>query len=499
VLKKRFPSIILQSSVAILLSLLGASWTLAPQQSQPPPSSRPAVHSHRPLVRDTGTAAELCSSCVRDNLTYLAGPALHGRGSGTEDEHLAAQYIAEKLKAYGLTPAADDGQFIQTATLRSREVTGNPTLTIAAKSNGNPQPLVLTYGKQMVVSGLSESLVSATLQKLDLNEETASPDDGMNDAAVLIRLKSGASTEEARRLLEPYRKVAALVIVGVLPETQRVFDVLARHPPHISQQVGDEEPKMQAPLILVKRDVFDQLWSRTSGATVTLQAQITPWRTAHTWNVLAKIEGAGEKGQIILLSAHLDHLGIENGQTYYGADDDASGTAAVMELARILAKEPIPQRTVVVALWGSEELGMVGARYFLQRPTFPLNDIVANLEFEMIGRPDPKLKPDELWFTGWDRTNLGPALARHGAKLVADPRASEKFFTRSDNYVLAQDGIIAQTVSSFGLHADYHQPTDTVDKIDFQHMDQAIASMIGPVTWLANTDFKPQWVEGKRP
>ena len=70
---------------------------------------------------------------------------------------------------------------------------------------------------------------------------------------------------------------------------------------------------------------------------------------------------------------------------------------------------------------------------------------------------------------------------------------------RSDNYELARQGIVAQTVSSFGLHEDYHQPTDTVANISFQHMDEAIASMIGPVTWLANTDFTPEWVEGKKP
>ena len=117
----------------------------------------------------------------------------------------------------------------------------------------------------------------------------------------------------------------------------------------------------------------------------------------------------------------------------------------------------------------------------------------------MIGRPDPKVKPDELWLTGWDRTNLGPELVQQGAKLVADPHPEQKFFMRSDNYELARVGIVAQTVSSFGLHPDYHQPSDTVAKIDFQHIDHAIASMIGPVTWLANTDFKPEWAEGQKP
>jgi Zn-dependent M28 family amino/carboxypeptidase len=290
-----------------------------------------------------------------------------------------------------------------------------------------------------------------------------------------------------------------MLIVASLPASQELFAMLAKHPPQMPQQIGEEPPKARAPLIVAKPDSFGQLWEQPEGTTVTLQATITPWKTTHTWNVLGKIDGTSEKEQIILLSAHLDHLGIENGETYPGADDDASGTSAVMELARVLAKEPKPRRTIIVALWGSEETGMVGSRYFLQKPTFPLKEIVANLEFEMIGRPDPKLKPDELWLSGWERTNLGPELALQGAKLVGDPHPAEKFFTRSDNYALAKEGIVAQTVSSFGLHKDYHQPTDTVAKIDFQHMDRAIASMIGPVTWLANTDFKPEWVEGKKP
>ena len=317
------------------------AWAGIAQDAQTPqtgqPVTHPAVHGHRPTIRDSPAASSaICAQCVRDNLSYLAGPELHGRGSGTEDERTAAEFIADKLKSYGLAPAAGDEQYIQT-----------------------------------------------------------------------------------------------------------------------------------------KED--------------------------QAWNVLGKIEGTTEKDQIILLSAHFDHLGVKDGKTYYGADDDASGTVAVMELARMLAKQPRNKRTIVVALWGSEEKGLVGVRYFLQNPTIPLKNIVANLEFEMIGRPDPKLKPGGLWLTGWDRTNLGPALAEHGAKLVGDPRPDQKFFTRSDNYAVAQTGIIAQTVSSYGLHSDYHQTTDTVDKIDFQHLDQAISSMIRPVTWLANTEFKPEWVKGKKP
>jgi len=316
----------------------------------------------------------------------------------------------------------------------------------------------------------------------------------------LIKLKPGTTMEDARTILAPYRSgKTAMVVIASSPAVQKMFDSLAKQPPQMPQQIGAEEPPKRAALMIAKQEAFDQLWAQPDGTTVNLKANISPWKETHTWNVLGKIEGTTEKDQIILLSAHLDHLGVVKGETYPGADDDASGTAAVMELARVLAKEPRAKRSVVVALWGSEEEGMVGAQYFLQNPTFTLKDITANLEFEMIGRPDPKVKPGQLWLTGWDRTNLGPELAEHGAKLVADPHPAEKFFQRSDNYELAKEGIVAQTVSSFGLHADYHQPTDTMAKIDFQHMDQAIASMIGPVTWLANTDFKPEWVEGKKP
>jgi Zn-dependent M28 family amino/carboxypeptidase len=264
-------------------------------------------------------------------------------------------------------------------------------------------------------------------------------------------------------------------------------------------QFGDEKPQWKPTIVIVTASAFDKLWALPDDTTIRLHAETSPRKTKHTWNVLAKLEGTREKDQVILLSAHLDHLGIRRGETYYGADDDASGTAAVMELARALATEPKPARTVVFALWGSEELGMLGARYFLQHPSFDLNSIVANLEFEMIARPDPKLKADQVWLTGWDRTNLGEALVAHGADLVGDPHPEEEFFQRSDNYALAQQGIIAQTISSYGLHRDYHRPTDTLDKVDWKHLDQAIGSMIRPVTWLANSDFTPQWNNGQRP
>lgn len=223
-----------------------------------------------------------------------------------------------------------------------------------------------------------------------------------------------------------------------------------------------------------------------------------------TWNAIAILRGSDSAGEVVLLTAHLDHLGIgppnaAGDSIYNGADDDASGTTAVLALAHAFAAGPRARRTMVFALFGSEELGGLGNAGFLAHPPVPLASIVADLEFEMIGRPDPAVPGDALWLTGYERSNLGPELAKHGAHLLPDPHPRENFFQRSDNIALARRGIIAQTVSSYGLHKDYHQPSDDLAKIDFNHLDRAIASMVDPIRWLAGTAWRPAWNPGGKP
>lgn len=228
-----------------------------------------------------------------------------------------------------------------------------------------------------------------------------------------------------------------------------------------------------------------------------------------TWNALALLRGTQDAPapavpkEVILLTAHLDHLGLGNpvngDSIFNGADDDASGTTAVLELARALSKGPRPRRSILFVLFGSEELGGYGNQYFLEHPPVPLNQIVTNLEFEMIGRPDAALPNKTLWLTGYERSNLGPTLAQHGAAISADPHPKEQFFQRSDNYALAEKGIVAQTVSSFGLHTDYHQPSDEISKIDFPFLTHSIDSMIEPIRWLATTNWRPTWNPNGKP
>ncbi len=141
----------------------------------------------------------------------------------------------------------------------------------------------------------------------------------------------------------------------------------------------------------------------------------------------------------------------------------------------------------------------MGAAHVRDHPPVPLEKIVANVQFEMIGRPDPAVPPQTLWLTGYERSDLGSTLASRGARIVQDPHPAQKFFQRSDNYTMALQGVVAHTVSSFGLHKEYHQPSDETRLIDYPHMTASIASMIEPLAWLANSRFTPAWKPGMKP
>jgi hypothetical protein len=252
--------------------------------------------------------------------------------------------------------------------------------------------------------------------------------------------------------------------------------------------------------LLLKPEACAALRKLPAGATVSLDARLGAPDVRTTQNVVGVIRGSAPDAdsRAILLSAHYDHLGVQGGVLFPGADDDASGTAAVMEFARLLGQGKAPARTVYFALFGCEEEGGLGAQYFRAHPPTKLSDMSANLEFEMIGLRDPK-HPDELMLTGWERSNFGPTLAAHGAKLGPDPYPEQNFFQRSDNYQLALKGVVAQTVGGWPIPPTYHQPTDTLASVDIGFMAEVIQSMAGPVQWLVDGDFTPQWNPGQKP
>jgi Zn-dependent M28 family amino/carboxypeptidase len=447
------------------------------------PESRPAVEisSAPPFAADE--AGGITEASIRGHMEFLASDALNGRGSGTRDEWIAAAYIASQFRQWGLEPLGDDGGFVQQIEVIRPEVTAPPRLTAGGLS--------MAHGGGIIVTSLGAADAAGPLVKYT---EGATIQAG---AAVLLPAETNASAASG----------AAVVLLPRTDPMRGQWASRAERMPAMPARLTGVVPDAARPAtVYLDEDAHAAIAALESGVTVTVSAQTRDGEPSHTWNAVGRLTGRDPQraDEVIVLSAHLDHTGArevppgEDG-IFNGADDDASGTVAVMELARALAAGPRPARTLVFALFGSEERGGFGASYFVDKPVVPLEQIVADLQFEMLGRPDELVPPHTLWLTGYERSDLGERLAAEGARLVIDPRPDQNFFNRSDNIRFARRGVVAHTVSSFGLHADYHRPSDEVETIDFAHMTDAIRSMLGPVRWLADSTFRPSWRAGACP
>ena len=458
--------------------------------AQTKPAARTGVVHHPRIAAPT-----VCTNCIRAHEDFLASDALNGRGSATHDELVAATYIASELEQYGVAPLGDDGGYLQKITLERKKPASAPELSFTLVDGA---VVTWKHGAEFLVRQNEKAEASGPLQKLQSGAAI------QKGAFVLLANSGGRMSEEDKKKATDGGAAAILVPAAARDKSHR--DVISKRLFEGSISLPGEPSAMGGlPILILSDDAMAQLAKVADGTVLRFDAPMTEAEKISTWNVLGVIRGSDPSLQkkAILFSAHLDHLGVGspvNGDNIYnGADDDASGVTAVLELARVLGSGARPKRTVVFSLFGSEEVGGLGSQYFCEHPPVPLTEIAANLEFEMIGRPDDAVQPDQLWLTGWGRSNLGPTLAMHGAKLVGDPHPKEQFFMRSDNYELALKGVVAQTISSYGLHADYHQPGDDVAHLDFKHMDQAIGSLLGPVEWLVNSSFVPEWKAGGKP
>ncbi len=203
-------------------------------------------------------------------------------------------------------------------------------------------------------------------------------------------------------------------------------------------------------------------------------------------NVVAFIKGAEKPEEIIILSAHLDHEGIKDGKIYNGADDDGSGTVAILEIAEAfkLAVDAgaRPKRSILFLHVTGEEKGLLGSKYYTENPIFPLENTVANLNIDMIGRVDSRHKgnPNYVYLIGSDKlsTELHEISEEMNTKYTNisldykynDDNDPNRFYYRSDHYNFAKHNI--PIIFYFnGTHADYHQPTDTPDKINYEMLE----------------------------
>ena len=418
-------------------------------------------------------------NAVEAHMNFLAGDELQGRGSATRDEAIAAAYAAAQFRLAGLTPVPGMDGYLQRAPVIRTTPSGAARLTVGDMTLSQGTDFTILNGGLAATSGtitVAEDLTNLPAAEVLMMAPPEGP---------LVRGMFGAVV----------RTGAKLVLF-------RRTDVLAqatsggtRDP---SIRLADSPAPSDLIAVVVAPEAYDRL--AAAGGSVSYDPGATTVEDGITTNAIGWLPGTEPDGPVLMVSAHLDHIGPRSdGVIMHGANDDASGTVAVIELARALAGTGPHRMNIMFVAYGSEEAGLLGSRYFVNHPPVPLERLKANLEIEMIGDQDPQLSAGVMMMTGFERSNFGPELKARGALIGPDPYPEQNFFQRSDNYALAQRGIVAHTISGWATIPTYHTPEDTIANINFDFMTAAIQSLVEPLSELAEGDFTPEWAEGGRP
>lgn len=425
-------------------------------------------------------AQKVRPASVRAHVTFLASDALQGRASATRDEAIAAAYVAARFAEFGLEPAPGMTGYLQTVRIVRPRIEGAAALTVGGVPSGAP---LLLYA--------SEAPVRGKLTVFGGSEQSALP-----SADVVLATSTDLSPAQITRAMRE-KKIKLLI----LTETAASRELLGRigGKPRLPARFEGALPSSTPTVVTLPAAAIEALAAK-AGREVELTLPGLVEERATTTNAVGWLPGRDPAAGVLLLSAHLDHLGKRpDGSLMLGANDDASGTTAVLELARALAGRGKTRRGILFVAYGSEEIGGFGAKHFADHPPVPLTTIVANIEFEMIGAQDPKLPKGSLMMTGFERSTMGSVLTRHGALVSPDPYPEENFFQRSDNYALALKGLVAHTLSGWATVPTYHQPSDTLDALDVDFMTRAIRSLVKPIRSLANSSARPRWNPGGQP
>jgi Peptidase family M28 len=412
---------------------------------------------------------EITRAEIEHHLRTLASDAMLGRATGSKESVTAAHYLAEVLEAYGIAPAGDDGTYLQNVHFTSSKLRGTPSLVLATRDGSKPAAVYETDWRSSPTP-----FAKRTLSVVVAHDAAAIPKEGLADKALFLDQDERAKQRDSLKTSGHERGTG----IGLL--------VVPR---------GKTPPGRSMPTLAVEGALLEAF---RAGTVQTLTLEVA-YEELQAFNVVGLLRGTGPgANKAIVLSAHYDHLGeVQNApagadHVNNGADDDASGCSVVLELAGALAQEGKHEHSIVFLLATGEEIGLVGTNYQLEHPAVPLADTLANLNFEMLGRPDPLVGgAGKMWLTGWDESNLGAALAAAGIPVAIDPRPTEHFYERSDNIAYVMKGVVGQTFSTYNMHTDYHTAADEADKIDFEHLTQCAKTALAAVDLVANGKVVP--------
>ncbi|HLX67859.1 MAG TPA: M28 family peptidase [Puia sp.] len=454
------------------------------------------VPDPRPFAK-TITAEDL-----KKHLYIIAGADFEGRETATEGQHKAAAYIENHFKSLGLQPGNGDNYLLpypvfQDSLLTASLVVNDQAYTldqdfftpVAANNN------ITLLGSEVIFAGYGMS-------------DSARDDyKGLNVRGRIVLVLNGnppgTPQPTGRRFRGPSKAdIAQRNGAAALLTLQTGTNI----PPQLTASKGNmtvSEYKRTNSISnfyitgkvarAITGDDYSQLQSGTPtnkvyAADIKLEFQKTTAQLRAS-DVLGFLPGTDLKDQIIVISAHMDHLGKRNGEIYYGADDDGSGTVSILGIASAFAKAKAagkgPRRSILFLANSGEEEGLWGSQYYTDHPTYPLDKTDVDLNIDMIGRIDPNRKQGDsmnyVYVVGSDKlsTDLKPiseGMNRKFSKLELDykfddPADPERIYYRSDHFNFARKGV--PIIFYFdGIHADYHKPSDTPDKINYDLLEK---------------------------
>lgn len=456
------------------------------------PSPAKAQESAPPeeLTPDTrGAVDSIRQSSVLSTVAFLASDEMAGRQTPSLELKIASRYVASRFLGAGLEPLDDDGTFFQTSDFEvSQPPTGAVELDIAGGDVVPVRGIICATSErlQFTASAITEEQMDAaeSPQIVLIEEVTIPPQAVGNPSSVLLTLR--------RRLRKISEAGVQLVLMKCSPESPFI-DVAGKLSDSPVPLRKGMQPECAVVLVSDKAAINDVKIVADIGP-----QQITP---VPVRNVVGVLRGSDEalKDQAIIVSAHLDHIGVRSAgpdKINNGADDNASGVTAVLELADAFALlEVRPRRSIIFCTFWGEEKGLLGSKAFVKQPLWPLKMITANINVEMIGRPETDAR-ENIWMTGWKHSNLGPLMnsgtQRIGVEVFDRKDIGEMLYTRSDNNSFVKQGVIAHSFSAGSLHSDYHQPTDEWQKLDIPHITKVIQGLFCGIQHVADHDAAPE-------
>lgn len=405
--------------------------------------------------------AQITEKNTTNIIKTLSSNDMRGRQAFSDEIWNAADFISDKFAEANLQPLKGEDNYLQKFTMYSTSL-GKSSVQVGGKK----------ISPENYFAMVNQSDVSWTA----------------SDDIFIIQIKKD---DNLRAKLGAINKMEKNVIVFVDSSKSETFSRYRSYFSRATRSFKNNETKYNKLFILAdKSDAFE----------IQLNKKVEKEQLA---NVAGKIEGKRSDG-VVLFSGHYDHLGIlkpaKGDSIANGANDDASGITAVIELAKHFSQSPKPERTIIFVAFTAEEVGGYGSQYF-SRQLNPDN-IVSMFNIEMIGKPG-KYGPNSAWITGFNKSSFGKLLQRSAEgtnyTFYPDPYPNQHLFYRSDNATLARLGVPAHSISTTAIDVDpdYHQVTDEVSTLNLSHLTNTIQAISRAAQPIISGEATPTRVDAK--